>query len=205
MSPVARKKCSVDDRAGSNTSKLLMAGRCASYMAGKTLQWAAATCLALATLPATAATKLNLEIGRSYMDSYGTTAAFAEAVFDQRRIGNSRFSWSPDASVGWIDGRGIGRFRSCRYSTNDSAWLVAGGIRLHYGDDADWYRSLFFSFQPALQSGRTQALSSAYEFVSTLGWQGRHFNIQIRHISNGSMHEPNRGETMALVGVTLDL
>ncbi|MGH8144898.1 MAG: acyloxyacyl hydrolase, partial [Rhodanobacteraceae bacterium] len=43
----------------------------------------------------------------------------------------------------------------------------------------------------------------AYEFVSTLGWQARRFSVQIRHISNGSLHEPNCGETMLLLGVRL--
>jgi hypothetical protein len=62
---------------------------------------------------------------------------------------------------------------------------------------------LFFSFQPALHAGRTQALSSVYEFVSTLGWQGRVASIQVRHISNGSLHPPNCGETMVLLGVRL--
>ena len=66
-------------------------------------------------------------------------------------------------------------------------------------------RGLFLSVQPALQSGRTQALSSGYEFVSTLGWQGRHVSVQIRHVSNAGLHAPNRGETMALLGVGFDL
>jgi hypothetical protein len=33
-----------------------------------------------------------------------------------------------------------------------------------------------------------------------LGWQGKHFSVQVRHISNGGFHEPNRGETMGLIG-----
>lgn len=176
----------------------------ARFTAKGPLQWCAAICACLTTCPAAAA-KLSLELGRSYMDSNGTTAAFVEVAFDQRRIGYSRFSWSPDVSIGWIGGRDIKRYESCRYPTGDSAWLIAGGLRLHYGEATHWYRSLFFSFQPALNSGRTQALSSAYEFVSTLGWQGKRFNLQIRHISNGALHRPNRGETMALMGATFDI
>src|SRR6185312_11098319 len=105
------------------------------------------------------------------------------------RVGDSRWSWSPDVSLGWINGRDIARFRDNRYDTRDDAWLLAAGAR----------------FQPALNSGRTQALSSPYEFVSTLGWQGRRFSVQIRHVSNGDLHKPNRGETMALVGIGFDL
>ncbi len=163
----------------------------------------AASLLTLA-LPATAA-RLELQGGRSYMDSYVSNTVFVEGIFDERRLGDSRFSWSPDVSAGWIDGRDVPRYRHSRYTTSDDIWLVAGGARIRYGNAGDWYPRLFFSFQPALHTGRTQALSSAYEFVSTLGWQGRHFSVQVRHISNGSLHNPNRGETMALVGVAFNL
>ncbi len=163
-----------------------------------------AVALAACSFPAAAA-HLELQGGRSYMDSHATNAAFVEGVFDEHRIGNSRFSWSPDVSLGWIGGRDVARYRASRYSTHDDVWLLAGGARLHYGDSGDWYHPLFVSFQPAVQTGRTQALSSGYEFVSSLGWQGRHVSIQIRHVSNGGLHKPNRGETMALLGVGFDL
>ena len=159
--------------------------------------------LALPAVPATAA-HLELQGGRSYMDSYAANTVFVEGVFDAHRIGNSRFSWSPDASLGWIDGRDITRFNDARYTTRDQVWVLAGGLRVHYGEDGDWYRPLFFSFQPALHTGRTQALSTPYEFVSTLGWQGRRFSVQVRHVSNGNLHHPNRGETMAVVGVAFN-
>jgi hypothetical protein len=152
-----------------------------------------------------AAARLEIQGGRSYMDSYGSNALFVDGVFDEHRLGSSRLSWSPDVSLGWIDGRDIARFRNGRYDTRAAAWLVAGGVRFHYGAADDWYRSLFLSLQPALHSGRTQALSTPYEFVSTLGWQGRRFSFQIRHVSNGNLHKPNRGETMALVGMGFEL
>lgn len=166
-----------------------------------------AVALAASTFPAAAATHLEIQGGRSYMGSgnFGVNTAWAEAVFDEHRLGNTRFSWSPDVSLGWIGGRDVPRYRGARYDTSDDAWLLAGGARIHYGDAGDWYRPLFFSFQPALNTGRTQALSSAYEFISTLGWQGRHVSFQIRHVSNGRLHTPNRGETMALLGVGFDL
>jgi hypothetical protein len=170
----------------------------------KTLCTAFALSLVSLTFPATAA-HLEIQGGRSYMDSYATNAVFVEGVFDERRIGNSRFSWSPDFSAGWINGRDVDRYRGASFDTRDDVWLLAGGARFLYGDADDWYRHLFFSFQPAVQSGRTQALSSAYEFVSTLGWQGRRFSVQIRHVSNAGLRQPNRGETMALVGIGFDL
>lgn len=157
-----------------------------------------------AALPA-AATRLEVQAGRSYMDSHGTNAAFVEAVFAPQPIGNTRFTWSPDVSVGWIDGRDLSKFRNSRYDTRPSVALVAGGARFHYGDDNTWYQPLFFSFQVAATNHTTQALSSHYQFVSTLGWQAKHFSVALRHISNGSFHEPNRGETMALVGLAFDI
>ena len=161
-------------------------------------------CLAVAAGEGMATTGVELQLGRSYMDSAGATTVFAEGVFSGRPMGSTRFSWAPDFSVGWIDGRHLQRYRRASYTTTDAIWLVAAGARIRYGTDSDWYHGLFFSFQPALHAGRTQALSSAYEFVSSVGWQKDRFSFQLRHISNGSLHEPNRGETMALLGVRFD-
>lgn len=160
--------------------------------------------LAVSAMPVAAA-QVQIQAGRSYMDNYATTALFVEGVFAARRIGDSPWTWSPDASLGWIRGRDLARFRDNRYSTGPDAWLLAAGARLQYGDANRWYRHLFVSFQPALNSARTQALSSPYEFVSTLGWQGRRFSVQLRHVSNGDLHHPNRGETMVLIGLGLEL
>jgi len=156
--------------------------------------------LTFAALPAAAA-RWEFQAGRSYMDSYGANTAFIEAVFAPHPIGDTRFSWAPDVSIGWIDGRDVARYNGHRYTTGDSIALLAGGVRLYAGDGDEWSRRFFLALQPVLHTGRTQALSSVYEFATTLGWQGRRFSVQIRHISNASLHEPNRGETMALVGV----
>lgn len=158
-------------------------------------------CLGTVTDGGAVARGIELQAGRSYMDAHGAAAVFVEALSSPHRIGSSRFNWSPDISFGWIDGRDLQRYRGARYDTADAVWLLAAGVRLRYGMGNDWCRHFFFSFQPALHTGRTQALSSPYEFVSSLGWQGERFSFQLRHISNGSLHQPNRGETMALLGV----
>lgn len=163
----------------------------------------AAAALAFAALPAAAA-HVELQAGRSYMDSHAANTVFVESVFAEHPLGGS-LHWAPDVSLGWIDGRDVGRYRYARYDTRDAIWLAAGGVRLNAGGPADWYRHFFYSFQVALHGGRTQALSSAYEFVNSVGWRWRHLSFEIRHISNGGLHEPNRGETMALVGVGFDL
>lgn len=163
----------------------------------------AALFLATAAGPGMATGRIELQGGRSYMRDAGAATVFVEGTLAERRIGSSRFSWAPDFSVGWIDGRNMPRYRQARYTTSDSIWLAAGGARFRMGTGDDWYHALFFSFQPAVHTGKTRALSSVYEFVSTLGWQGRATSIQIRHISNGSLHQPNCGETMVLLGVRL--
>ncbi|RCS28712.1 lipid A 3-O-deacylase [Rhodanobacter denitrificans] len=158
--------------------------------------------LATAALPA-AATRFEVQAGRSYMDSHGTNAAFVEAVFAPQPLGQTRFTWSPDVSLGWIDGRHVAT--DSRYTTRDSVALLAAGARFHLGGTGDWYQPLFFSEQLAATNHVTYALSSHYQFVSTLGWQAKHFSVAIRHVSNGSLHRPNAGETMALVGVAFDI
>jgi hypothetical protein len=151
------------------------------------------------------APRIELQAGQSYEAAKGkpAMAVFVEGVFAQRAIGSTRLTWAPDVSAGWINGRNEPRYHADRYTTSDHIWLLAGGARFRYGSPNDWYHHLFFSFQPALHTGRTRALSSAYEFVSTLGWQAKRISIQVRHISNGSLHEPNCGETMLLLGVRL--
>lgn len=165
-----------------------------------------ASALALSPLPLLAQTAhLQVQGGRSFMDGHGASALFLEGVLGAHPIGDSRWTLAPDFSLGWIDGRDLARFRGGPYDTREQAWLVAAGARLQR-QSADGGRSHWFaSFQPALNSARTQALSSPYEFVTTVGWQGRRFSFQIRHISNAGLHRPNRGETMALIGVGFDL
>ncbi|TBR35940.1 MULTISPECIES: lipid A 3-O-deacylase [Dyella] len=160
--------------------------------------------LAFAFIPfAAVASAAHVEVqgGRSYMDSYGANTAFVEAVFADRPIGDSHWTWAPDVSMGWINGRSTHRYDGSGYDAHDNVALFAGGARFRYGSDSDWYHGFFYSLQGAVQTGRTQALSSIGEFVNTVGWQGKHVSFQIRHISNGGTHGPNRGETMALVGV----
>ncbi|EIM03261.1 acyloxyacyl hydrolase [Rhodanobacter denitrificans] len=164
---------------------------------------ALALALVTAALPATAA-HFELQAGRSYSNSHGANTAFVEAVFAPQPLGQTRFTWAPDVSLGWIDGRHVASDDS-RYTNRDSVALLAAGARFHFGEAGDWYQPLFFSEQLAVTNHTTHALSSHYQFVSTLGWQAKHFSVALRHVSNGGLHRPNTGETMALVGVAFDL
>ncbi|HET6552905.1 MAG TPA: lipid A 3-O-deacylase [Dyella sp.] len=160
--------------------------------------------LALTGISATsmAATRIEISGGRSYSDGHGTNSAFIEGVFDERRIGSSRFSWAPDVSVGYLDGRNVARYGN---AASDNVWLLSGGARLRMGTEGDWYHHLFWTAQVAAQKGRTLALSSAGEFVNSIGWQGKQWTFQLRHVSNAGLDGANRGETMALIGLALDL
>lgn len=164
---------------------------------------ALALALVTAALPATAA-RFELQAGRSYSNSHGANTAFVEAVFAPQPLGQTRFTWAPDVSLGWIDGRHVAS-DDRRYTNRDSVALLAAGARFHFGEAGDWYQPLFFSEQLAVTNHTTHALSSHYQFVSTLGWQAKHFSVALRHVSNGGLHRPNTGETMALVGVAFDL
>lgn len=161
--------------------------------------------LCFAALPAAAA-EVNLEAGRTFMAAQdGTGTAFVEAVFDEHALSDSRFTWAPDVSLGWIDGRNLPRSDNPRYDTDERVLLLAGGARFRYGGADDWYRHLFFAFQLAAQDGRTRALSSGYEFVSTFGYSWHHLSLQLRHISNGGLRKPNWGETAVLLGIGFEL
>lgn len=163
-----------------------------------------AVVLALTGLSATALadTRIEIEGGRSWTDSYGTNTAWIETVFKDYQIGNSRFTLAPDVSLGFFNGRNV-----TRYGNKDSAdvWLLAGGVRFHYGAPGDWYHHLFWTTQVAAQAGRTLALSSGGEFVNSIGWQADRWSFQVRHASNAGIKGSNRGETMALVGLAFNL
>ncbi|WP_113065529.1 lipid A 3-O-deacylase [Oleiagrimonas sp. MCCC 1A03011] len=102
--------------------------------------------------------------------------------------------WKPAYALGWIDGRSMHTER-----LDHNVVVGAAGVRL-----VDWWRGAFFSFQLGVAGGRTDALSSSEQFVSSLGWQGHRWQIMLRHISNGDFFGgKNLGETMVLVGIRL--
>jgi hypothetical protein len=141
-------------------------------------------------------------MGLDYTVNKSTAAAFVEALFDDHPIGSSAFTWASDVTAGWISGRDYPSEHYQGYTTRDDIWLIAGGLRFHYGDASAWYRPLFFSLQPTLHSGQTVAESGNYEFTLTLGWQAAHWMLGVRHSSNADLHGPNVGETMLVGGIT---
>jgi hypothetical protein len=152
--------------------------------------------LLAALIPAHAASYEVLG-GRSKTSGWRwTDAAFFAAVGDARpfTLDGHDLTWAPEAELGWIGPRPVNARNVHEYMTHP-VWMAMGGARV-----SGFWRQAFFGFDVALTKNRTGALSSPYEFVSTLGWQGTHYVLALRHISNASFHEPNLGETMLLLG-----
>jgi hypothetical protein len=139
--------------------------------------------------PTPASARVEVSVGRSVtLIHRWTDVEFVEWIGDPRPV------WKLD----WSPALGLGHF-AARPDTptarlDHDVFVGAAGARLYL------WRGAFFGFQVAATAGRTDALSTPYEFVSTLGWQGRHWQLMARHISNGDFHEPNHGETMLLAG-----
>ncbi|AIF46423.1 hypothetical protein [Dyella japonica] len=161
------------------------------------LRSAAALALIGASAAAMADPRIEINGGRSYSDGHWTNTAWIEGIWGEHTFGHSEFSWAPAASLGFVNGRHVARYGN---AVSDDVWLLGGGVRLRYGGADDWYHHLFWTSEIAAQAGRTQELSSAGEFVNSVGWTGEHWTFQIRHASNAGIKGPNRGETMALIG-----
>jgi hypothetical protein len=149
----------------------------------------------------------SIEGGWSFMGTHFTAdqaaaAAFGEAVFGDHAIGSTHITWAPDVTAGWISGRDDPPHFYEHYSSRDDIWLVAAGLRFHFGAADAWYRPFFTSVQATLHTGHTPALSGCYEFTITFGWQFAHWMIGVRHSSNADTHLPNLGESMLVGGIS---
>lgn len=144
--------------------------------------------LVLLSMPAAA--RVELSGGRSQTTHRDWTSVFfAEWIGEPRPVWN--LQWAPDVGLGRFEARAdlLG------VRLDNDVWVGAAGARLYL------WRGAFFGFQGALTDGKTDALSTPYEFVSTLGWEGHRWQVMLRHVSNGDFHKPNDGETTLLLGV----
>jgi hypothetical protein len=152
-----------------------------------------ASLLALLALPlAGHAAGFDLIAGPSVTSSERTTAAVFASAFGERPDDN-RIHFEPVGTLGWIDSR------SSHTDDLDHEVFVAGaGVRM-LAANHHW----FASEQLAATSTRTDALSSRFEFMTSIGWQQDHFTVLLRHISNAHIlgGGKNLGETMLLAGV----
>lgn len=149
-------------------------------------------CVALLALPVAAqATGFDMTTGPSVTAGERTTAAaFASAFRDGPS--NHFVRLEPIGTVGWIDSRS-----THRDNLNHAVFVAGGGVRILAG------KHWFASEQLAATDTRTNALSSRFEFMTSAGWQYRHFIVMVRHISNGRIvgGGRNMGETMLLAGL----
>ncbi len=153
---------------------------------------AAASLLAIACTGPAHAADLDIVAGRSATTGHRwTTSVFvdvaADRIFDWRGL-----HFRPVATAGWIEARD-----TRRQHLDHDVFVGGAGLRLVH-----WWRGAFASFQVGVAGGRTDALSSAGQFISSVGWQGRHWVVMVRHISNGDLFGGrNLGETMLMAGV----
>ncbi|HEX7323823.1 MAG TPA: hypothetical protein VF292_00525 [Rhodanobacteraceae bacterium] len=153
-------------------------------------------CLTLAcTLPAHA-TGIDLALGRSAPGPAAgrniddATVAFVAAFGWPGQDLSARFQ--PVATLGWV-----GSHHAAQGGLDEPVVVAGGGMRYRF-----WHR-LFVSEQIVAASRRTSALSSRFEFVTTLGIHVGPVLLMGRHISNAHLigGGPNHGETMLLIGV----
>lgn len=149
--------------------------------------------LALLAFPlASHAAGFDITAGPSVTSSERTTASVFASVFGERPDDN-RVQLEPIGTLGWIDSRD-----TRKDDLDHEVFVVGGGVRILAANHR-W----FVSEQLAATSTRTDALSSRFEFMTSIGWQHGHFIVMLRHISNAHLLGGGRnlGETMLLGGV----
>lgn len=135
---------------------------------------------------------LDLVAGPSVTSSGRATAAAAISAFGQPPVdGDHHFV--PIATLGWVGAR-----HTRVDDLEHQVWMGGGGVRFVSGS-GHW----FLGEQLMVTSGRTDALSSRFELMTSGGWQRGHFILMLRHVSNGHLvgGGKNLGETMLLAGV----
>jgi hypothetical protein len=149
---------------------------------------------ALLAVPLAAnATGFDLVAGPSATSSGRTTAAVFASAFGTA-VDDGRVYVEPIGTLGWIDSRNS----SSRHDLDHQVFLAGGGVRILTAN-----RHWFVSEQIVATSARTDALSSRFEFMTSVGWEHGHFIAQLRHSSNAHLlgGGENLGETMLLAGV----
>ena len=119
-------------------------------------------------------------------------ALFAEVTAAPPDDGHAHFE--PIGSVGAVGSR-----NTDHEDLDHSVFLVAGG--LSYGRED----GLFVGEQVAATSTRTDALSSRFEFMTSLGCRDGRWMLMLRHASNAHILGGGRnlGETMLLAGARI--
>lgn len=101
-------------------------------------------------------------------------------------VGEQRMPW--ELSIGHIAERD-----DTVEAPSPTTTFIAVGRRLTW-------RNWFLSSGIALVDADNEILSGYGQFITGLGWRGKHLTVNVRHISNASTTGRNRGETFLLVG-----
>lgn len=155
------------------------------------LGFGAAVAFGLAVATAAHAAEFDIAAGASATaGARWAPALFADAVAVAPDDGDMHFE--PIGSVGGIGSRGIEH-----ENLDHTVFLIAGGLRYGRAD------GLFVGEQIAATSTRTDALSSRFEFMTSLGWRDGRWLVMLRHVSNAHIIGGGRnlGETMLLAGL----
>lgn len=150
--------------------------------------------LALLALPITAgAAEFDLAAGPSVTAGERATTALFASVFGGSSSAHS-VRLTPIGTAGWIGARDV-------HGNRHAVVVAGGGLQMEAG------RHWFASEQLVATSTRTDALSSRFEFMTSVGWQYAHLVVMVRHISNGHLigGGKNIGETILLAGVRWSL
>lgn len=141
------------------------------------------------------ATTFDFDIGRSVAgraagDADAATVGFLTAIGLPGADARARLQ--PVGTLGWVGSHHVDRGDLDRS-------VVVGGAGARYR----FLGPVFVSEQIVVTSTRTSALSSRFEFMTTLGVRLGRFLLMGRHISNAHLigGGPNHGETMLLIGV----
>ena len=157
----------------------------------RTIGKVAALAALFSLAPAARAADVDLLAGGSWSIHHEwTDAEFVDVSLEPRDW--HRITWQPMFTLGRLGSR------DSIYGDLDHT-VVIGAVG---GKLVGWWRGAFFGFQSGYADGQAGAISSHGQFVSSLGWQGEHYVVMMRHISNGNLFGGrNLGETAVLVGV----
>ena len=140
-------------------------------------------CVLLLVLGAMPGAKAGGEIGVGITDEVSGSSTEAAML---SWVGAQKYPW--EVSIGHLAERD-----DTVDAQSPTTTFVAVGRRINW-------RQWFLSTGIALVDADNEILSGYGQFITGLGWRGKHLTVNVRHISNASTTGRNRGETFLLVG-----
>ena len=140
-------------------------------------------CVLLLSLGAMPGAKAGGEIGVGITDEISGSSTEAAML---SWVGSQKYPW--EVSIGHLAERD-----DTVEAPSPTTTFVAVGRRINW-------REWFISTGIALVDADNEILSGYGQFITGLGWRGKHLTVNVRHISNASTSGRNRGETFLLVG-----